>query len=62
MTDFSKLVPIPHFDAINIGLSPAHQATMLGIFGQPGKLTTDCSEITNSNLESLIETRNVGPF
>jgi hypothetical protein len=62
MTNFAKLVPIPHFDAINIGLSPAHQTTMLNIFGPPGKLTTDCSDITNAKLEALVETRNIGPF
>jgi hypothetical protein len=62
MTNFAKLVPIPSLDTVNIGLSPAHQATMLKIFGKPGVLSEDCSDITNSKLEALIETRNVGPF
>ena len=40
MTDFSKLVLIPDFDAINIGLSPAQQATMLSIFQRPDPALT----------------------
>lgn len=62
MTNYSKLVPCPHFDAINIGLSPAHLSTMLSIFGEPGALTTQCSDPTNPKLIALLETRNVGPF
>jgi Putative peptidoglycan binding domain/D-alanyl-D-alanine carboxypeptidase len=62
MTNFAKLVPIPPLDTVNIGLSPCHQATMLKIFGRPGALSVDCSDVTNSKLDALIETRNVGPF
>jgi hypothetical protein len=35
---------------------------MLKIFGRPGALSKDCSDVTNSKLEALMETRNVGPF
>ncbi|HYF35647.1 MAG TPA: M15 family metallopeptidase, partial [Prosthecobacter sp.] len=35
---------------------------MTTLFGRPGSLTRDCSEVTNSRLRSLIATRNVGPF
>jgi peptidoglycan hydrolase-like protein with peptidoglycan-binding domain len=62
MTNFAKLVAIPDLDTVNIGLSPCHQATMLKIFGRPGALSKDCSDVTNSKLNALIETRNVGPF
>lgn len=62
MRNFAKLVPIPPLDTINIGLHPGHQATMLKIFGVPGALSRDCSNIANRKLEALIETRNVGPF
>src|ERR1043165_7418895 len=62
MPDYSKLVPVPPFSSINQGLSPAHQQTMLDIFGRPGELTEDCSDITNTSLRKLIATQNVGPF
>lgn len=62
MTDYSKLEKIALSDRTNRGLSPAHQSTMLRIFGRPGGLTRDCSLITNQKLSGLLQTRNVGPF
>jgi flagellum-specific peptidoglycan hydrolase FlgJ len=62
MPDYSKFVPVPDFSTINQGLSPAHQQTMLDIFGKPGALTKKCSDITNASLKKLIDTANVGPF
>jgi mannosyl-glycoprotein endo-beta-N-acetylglucosaminidase/D-alanyl-D-alanine carboxypeptidase-like protein len=62
MPDYSKFVPVPSFSSINQGLSPAHQQTMLDIFGRPGALTKDCSDITNASLQKLMDTENVGPF
>jgi hypothetical protein len=62
MTDYSIRVKIPPYNTFNHGLSPAHQQTMIAIFGRPGNLTEDCSVITNSKLQALIQTRNVGPF
>jgi flagellum-specific peptidoglycan hydrolase FlgJ len=62
MPDYSKLVPVPDFSTINQGLSPAHQQTMLDIFGKPGALSKNCSDITNASLKTLIDTAIVGPF
>jgi hypothetical protein len=62
MPDYSKLVPVPPFSSINQGLSPAHQQTMLDIFGRPGELSEDCSDIENASLRKLMATENVGPF
>ena len=62
MPDYSKSVPVPPYSSINQNLSPAHQQTMLDIFGKPGALSKDCSDITNPNLKKLIGTQNVGPF
>jgi peptidoglycan hydrolase-like protein with peptidoglycan-binding domain len=62
MTDYSKRVKIPPYSSFNHGLSPAHQQTMLEIFGRPGAFSEKCSIVTNQKLQSLIQTRNVGPF
>jgi hypothetical protein len=62
MTDYSKRVKIPPYESFNKGLSPAHQQTMLDIFGRPGALSAQCSIVTNRKLLSLLQTRNVGPF
>ena len=62
MPDYSRLVPVPGYSTINQGLSPAHQGTMLEIFGRPGALSNNCSPITNQSLKKLISTDDVGPF
>ena len=62
MTDYSKLVPCPSYDSINTGLSAAKQSTMLKVFGRPGRLTKNCSRVTNENLRYLMVTQSVGPF
>lgn len=54
---YLKMVPVPAASDINSGLAPAHQATMLHLFGKPGRLTDDCSPITNPSLKAQIVTR-----
>ena len=58
--DFGALIPIP--SGINSGLTAASQSVMLALFGAPGKLTTECSPVTNAALAKLMVTKNVGPF
>jgi len=62
MTDFHKLVPLPAPTDINTGFSPCHQATMLQIFGRPGRLTQDCSPIQNGKLLTQIKTHQFNNF
>lgn len=62
MSDFHTLVPLPAITDINSGLSPASQRTMLAVFGRPGRLTRDCSPVTNVDLKERMATRSVGPF
>jgi hypothetical protein len=62
MPDYSRFVPVPALSSINQGLSPAHQQTMLDIFGKPGRLSRDCSDVTNAALRRLMGTASVGPF
>ena len=62
MTNFHELVPLPAVTEINSGLSPALPSTMLKLFGAPGRLTQDCSPVTNAKLRQHIVSSNVGPF
>lgn len=59
---YTDAVPCPSRDSINTGLSSAQHSTMVLTFGVPGRLTVDCSDLTNQKLLKLIETRRVGPF
>jgi len=57
----TKLVPIP--TGINVGVSNAKQATMLGLLGNPRNDYDDvCREVTNPTLKARIELASVGPF
>jgi hypothetical protein len=58
--NLTEAVPIPA--DINPGVSACRQSTMLAIFGQPGALTGDCSEVTNERVSRLLVTDDVGPF
>ncbi len=60
--DLSKIVKLPPMDEINNGLSPLRAKTLTKHFGEPGKLTTDCSDILNAKLKKETVTKNVGPF
>jgi hypothetical protein len=60
--DLAREVPLPPAGQMNAGLSAARHATMMEIFGAPGKLTKDCSPITNPRLKKETVTANVGPF
>ena len=62
MPDYSQFVPLPDYSTINHGLSPAHQSTMLQLFGAPGKLSKNCTEPTNKQLLKLLSQEDVGPF
>ena len=54
MTNFHELVPIPPLSDINTGLTAAKPFTMLSLLGKPGRLTQDCSSITNPRLHAQI--------
>ena len=60
--DLAREVPLPPMSQINVGLSAAKHDTMMALFGAPGKLTKDCSEVTNSQLKRETVTASVGPF
>lgn len=59
---YEDLVPVPVRPYINSGISAAHQQTMLSAFGVPGKLSRECSRVTNKILQKKIFTESVGPF
>lgn len=61
-TDLSREVPVPPASQINIGLNAAKHSTMMALFGAPGKLTKQCSAITNARLKKETVTADVGPF
>ena len=57
----TKLVAIP--TGINVGVSNAKQATMLGLLGNPRNDYDDvCRQVTNPTLKARIELASVGPF
>src|ERR1044071_3571367 len=62
MPNFHELVPIPARTDMNTGLNPALPATMKALLGRPGRLTRDCSDITNEKLQRNMVTASVGPF
>ncbi len=54
-------VDLPASDWINTGLSVASEKELISLFGVPGKLTTDCSPVTNKTFEALLVTDYVHP-
>ena len=57
----TKLIGIP--TSINVGVSPARQATMLSLLGNPRSHYDDvCREVTNEKLKPLMALASVGPF
>jgi hemopexin/D-alanyl-D-alanine carboxypeptidase-like protein len=55
--------PVTIPDDINDGVSFARQQTMLDVFGAPGKLTVNCSNITDARLlRNRAQNVDVGPF
>ena len=57
----TRLVPIP--SEINVGVTSAKQATMLGLLGNPRSDYDDvCREVTNPTLKARITIANLGPF
>ena len=59
--DLSRRTAIPPDDAMNSGLAPCGNSLM-NHFGKPGRMTTNCSTVTNDRLERLIVTQDVGIF
>lgn len=60
-TTITRLVSIP--SGINVGVSSAKQATMLGVLGSPrNDYDQICREVTNPRLKPHIERADVGPF
>ena len=62
MSSLNDVIPVPPVTDINSKLSPCHQKTMLDIFGQPGRLTRNCSDVTSARLKPHLVTEDVGPF
>ena len=50
----STILPVPKPQDINSGLTSPSELFMIQMFGTPGTLTQDCSEITNSKLKQNI--------
>lgn len=61
MSNYSREVPIPARSTLNNGINSCG-SSLANIFGRPGRLTVNCSPITNELLLPLIVTRDVGPF
>jgi hypothetical protein len=59
--NFAATVPIPPDSAINSGLHPARQATMLKLLGRPGRLTPECSQVTNTIVRAMLVMENLTP-
>jgi peptidoglycan hydrolase-like protein with peptidoglycan-binding domain len=60
LVTYTNLIQVP--SNINPGLTPARQATMLAVFGQPRTdYSQSCQEVTNPQLQALIATVDVGP-
>jgi len=62
MDKLSDRVPIPPKDQVNINLSSAREPTMMNKFGNPGKLTKECSNPTGTFLNRIKYGVDVGPF
>ena len=64
---FLDKIPLPPKTTFNVGLTPAGNATMLGLFGHPVQNAAylpsgDCTPANNATFVKLLETRTVGPF
>jgi D-alanyl-D-alanine carboxypeptidase len=58
--DYSKVVPIQK--NINRNLTSPSADYMKRVLGVPGRLTENCSSVTNDQLRNFIITKDVGPF
>jgi hypothetical protein len=57
----TRVIGIPA--AVNVGVNPARQATMLALLGNPrGQYDDVCREVTNDTLKPLMTLASVGPF
>jgi hypothetical protein len=60
---YTCLMPNPHPDSINSGLTNLRQTTMLNFFGNPSATkSVNCGPVTNPKLKSKLVTKSVGPF
>lgn len=66
MSRYSSLVSLPsHSEFVrlyNVNLTNCRRSTMMEIFGAPGRLTTNCSSVTNPKLLEEMSTVDIGPF
>jgi hypothetical protein len=60
--DLSEEVEIPANQLMNVGLTPASEATMIAKFGRPGQLSAECSPPSSGISPFLVQDFNVGPF
>jgi hypothetical protein len=58
---YRQLVPAPPRAYINSGLTPARHATMMNVFGAPGRKTQDCSTPSNQKLLRHIKEKKITP-
>jgi hypothetical protein len=57
----TRLIRIP--TTINVDVTPARQATMLALLGNPRSQYDDvCREVTNTKLKALMTLASIGPF
>lgn len=60
--DYTRSIPTPARRSINQNLTSPDAELMTRLLGRPGRLTEDCSDLTNSQVKRLIVTRDVGPL
>lgn len=65
--DYLEVISIPPKSTFNVGLTPASNATMQKLLGEPvsGKnyrVDGDCTPVDNPKLKALLSTHDFGPF
>jgi hypothetical protein len=60
--EYTTLQPKPDRNSINQGLTPPSPKFMEDNLGTPGKLSANCTPMTNANLKKLMVREDVGPF
>ncbi|MBW4542035.1 MAG: M15 family metallopeptidase [Myxacorys chilensis ATA2-1-KO14] len=60
--DYTRLISTPSRATINQNLTSPDADLMIKLLGKPGRLTENCSDLTNPQIKRLIVTRNVGPL
>ncbi|MBD1847405.1 M15 family metallopeptidase [Cyanobacteria bacterium FACHB-63] len=60
--DYTRSIPTPARGSINQNLTSPDAELMIRLLGRPGRLTENCSDLTNPQVKRLIVTKDVGPL